>query len=198
MRSQAFLLTVLVVCSLGLAGYVHHKRKEEVKLVKHASFQNVKHRVTSDVLREYMSHVVESNSLLDKTNKQIVDLTAEVKEAQEASDAKRGLVETCTGDLKHITDEIAGIDTEKNNADEEFKKKKANLQEQIGNLKKEVEQHSKVCDYIKKDSDEGRKLCGLEALPKEPVAKEDKKEEPPKDDKKEEPPKEDKKEEPPK
>ncbi|XP_036440801.1 uncharacterized protein zgc:174935 [Colossoma macropomum] len=180
MRSQALLLTVLVVCSLGLAGYIHHKKKEEVKLAKHASFQNVKHRVTSDVLREYMTHVVESNSLLDKTKKQITDLTAEVKEAQEAADAKRGVVETCTGDLKRVTDEIAAIDTEKNNADEEFKKKKASLQEQMDNLKKEVEQHSKVCDYIKKDSAEGRKLCGMEALPKQNVTKEAKKEEPPK------------------
>ncbi|KAL7887402.1 hypothetical protein AOLI_G00051230 [Acnodon oligacanthus] len=189
MRGHALLLTVLVVCSLGLAGYVHHKRKEEVRLAKHASFQNVKHRVSSDVLREYMTHVVESNSLLDKTKKQIADLTAEVKEAQEAADGKRGVAETCTGDLKQITDEIVGIDTEKNNAEEEFKKKKANLQEQISNLKKEMEQHSKVCDYIKKDSAEGRKLCGLEALPEQPVAKENKQEEPPKENKKEEAPK---------
>lgn len=38
----------------------------------------------------------------------------------------------------------------------EFQKKKATLQEQLANLKKEAEQRSKVCDYIRKDSTEGK------------------------------------------
>ncbi|KAI4877321.1 hypothetical protein NFI96_017305 [Prochilodus magdalenae] len=187
MKFQVFLVATLLVCSLGLAGYIHNKKDEEFKLAKHASFQNVKHRVTGDVLKEYMTHVVESSSLLDKTKKQIEDLKVEVTGAQEGADGKRAEAETCTGELKRMTDEVASIDTEKANADGEFQKKKGSLQEQIANLKKEIEQPSKVCDYIKKDSAEGKKLCGtglstepakVEGKPVEPAEGEKKKEEP--------------------
>lgn len=99
MKCQGLLLSLLVVGSLGIAGYIHNKRKEELKLAKHASFQNVKHRVTRDVLKEYTTHVVESTSLLDKTKKQIQDLGAEVATAQEAADAKKAEADTCTGDM---------------------------------------------------------------------------------------------------
>ncbi|XP_066539017.1 uncharacterized protein zgc:174935 [Hoplias malabaricus] len=179
MRCQVLLLAVLLLGSLGLAGYIHNNRKEELKLAKHASFQNVKHRVTRDVLKEYLTHVVESSSLLDKTKKQIEELKVDVAGVEQVAKAKKAEEDACSGDLKRITDEGAAIDTDKTNTDGEFQKKKADLQEQIATLKKEAEQQSKVCNYIKKDSIDGQKLCGTEnkgemkkAEPEEGVNKE--------------------------
>lgn len=186
-------MALLVVCSLGLAGYIHTKRKEELKLAKHASFQNVKNRVTKDVLKEYQNQAVETSNLLDSTKKQLEGLKAEMAAAQVAADTKKTEAGTCAGDLKRITDEIAAINSQKSSADGEFQKKKASLQEQIGNLKKASGERSKVCDHIKLDSVEGRRLCGIPDPPKE-VAKEVKNEEPKEEEKKEET-KEEKKEE---
>lgn len=167
---------LLVVCSLGLAGYIHTKRKEELKLAKHASFQNVKNRVTKDVLKEYQNQAVETSNLLDSTKKQLVDLRAEVAEAQMAVNVKKTSANTCAGDLKQITDEIAAINIQKSTTAGEFQKKKAKLQEQISNLKKASVQRSKVCDYIKIDSAEGRKLCGIPDPPKIDAPEEEKNE----------------------
>uniref|UniRef100_A0A3B1K8L4 Zgc:174935 n=1 Tax=Astyanax mexicanus TaxID=7994 RepID=A0A3B1K8L4_ASTMX len=175
MRCQVLLMALLVVCSLGLAGYIHNKRKEELKLAKHASFQNVKNRVTKDVLKEYQNQAVETSNLLDSTKKQLNDLKAELTAAQVAADTKKAAADTCTGDLKRITDEIAAIDTQKANTEGEFQKKKASLQEQIANLKKASEERSKMCDYLKADSADGWKLCGIPNPPN--VNPEEKKEE---------------------
>ncbi|KAK1795151.1 hypothetical protein P4O66_010336 [Electrophorus voltai] len=156
MKCQALLLTLLMVCSLCVVGYIHNQKKEEAQLSKLISFQNVKHRVTKDVMQEYQTHLIESSSLLDKIKKQIQDLAGEVRGAQDVAEGTKNEVDMCNSDLKRIADEAVATEADKTHVKSEFEKKKASFQEQLANLKKEMEQLSKVCDYIKKTSDEAK------------------------------------------
>ncbi|XP_030640337.1 uncharacterized protein zgc:174935 [Chanos chanos] len=183
MKYPMLLLALVILASLGLAAYIQSRRKLEMQLAKQASFQDIKYRVTRDVLGEYHDQVVRTNSLADKTKAQVEELNAQVAEVQEKADKKKEEMDACNGEKKRITDEMAASETEKTNAQKEFEKEKARWTEEMAKLKQEKEQRSKVCDYIKKDSSEGRTLCGdppVQAEKPEEKKAESKKEEQPK------------------
>ncbi|KAF7708599.1 uncharacterized protein zgc:174935 [Silurus meridionalis] len=161
MRYLAVLVVLMVALNLGLLGVIHSRKNMELQLTKTAYFENVKHRVTSDVLKEYESNISEGTKRLEEIKTDVVDLTAKVKITKEAAEGKEAELKTCTDELNELKNDVGTLQTEKNKTDSEFQKQKASLTEQINSLKSEAEKRSKVCDYITNDSPDGIKLCGV-------------------------------------
>ncbi len=98
MKFPALLLGFVLVCSLGIAGYTQTRRKQETQLSKQASFIDIKFRVTRDVLEEYQDQLIQSNTLLEKTKKEVDSLTKDLSIAKTFVEKKKGDIATCKGD----------------------------------------------------------------------------------------------------
>ncbi|XP_059364667.1 uncharacterized protein LOC132103579 [Carassius carassius] len=171
MKFPALLLAFFLVCSLGIAGYIHSRRKPELQISKQASFQDIKFRVTRDVLEEYKDQLIQGNILLNKTKTEVDTLTKDVSVDKTFAEKKKGDVDTCKGDKKRLTDEIAAAESEKKHIESEFVKEKSHWATEVDSLQNQLVQLSTLCKYIDKTSEEGRKLCNITQEPQQPEAK---------------------------
>uniref|UniRef100_A0A8C1TZG2 Zgc:174935 n=1 Tax=Cyprinus carpio TaxID=7962 RepID=A0A8C1TZG2_CYPCA len=156
MKFAVVLLAFFLVCSLCIAGYIHSRRKQEMQLSKQASFQDIKFRVTRDVLEEYQDQLTQSNTLLKNTKTEVDTLTKDLSVAKTFVEKKKGDVDTCKGDKKRLTDEIAAAESETKHIQSEFPS---------------LCLHFTLCKYIDKTSEEGKKLCNITEEPQQPEAK---------------------------
>lgn len=161
MRYLSVGLGVAVMAMLGLVGFVLSRRNVVLQLNKTSYFESVKHKVSSDMLKEAKTNIAEANIRLERTKKQIADLTTALKTAQEAAVVKKAEMNKCNDEMNEIKTTIGALEAEKNKMEAEFQQKKASLKEQVDNLKIGAEKRSKVCDYIVKTSVDGMKLCGI-------------------------------------
>lgn len=99
MKYLPVVMVLVVAFTLALLGVIHSRRNVERQLTKTLYFENVKHRVTVDVLKEFKANIVEANSRIDRTKKEIVDLTAAIETAQVSADEKKTELNTCTEEL---------------------------------------------------------------------------------------------------
>ncbi|XP_041708113.2 pollen-specific leucine-rich repeat extensin-like protein 1 [Coregonus clupeaformis] len=173
MKTQGVLVAVSMLTSVALLGLINVRRKEEVKEQKHESFAMIKLRVTRDVLGEYHQEVISAHNLLDKTKAQVDTLGSELPPLQAAEAKKKSELEACQGEKKQAADEVGAVEAENSNSKTEFEKQKAAWEAEVTSLKQQVEQYSKVCAFVKKDSVEGRKLCGDEPPKQEAAPKPD-------------------------
>lgn len=98
-----YLAVVLgTVLTLGMVGFIYSRRNTELQLTKASYFDHVKHRVTSDVLKELQSNIAEAKTRLDQNKKQVEDLTTRIKAAQEAAGGKKAELNTCKDELVRI------------------------------------------------------------------------------------------------
>ncbi|XP_055780953.1 uncharacterized protein LOC129857065 [Salvelinus fontinalis] len=173
MKTPGVLVGVSLLTSVALLGLINVRRKEEMKEQKHVSFETIKLRVTRDVLGEYQHEVIRAHNLLDKTKAQVDTLGSELTPLQAAEAKKKSELEACQGEKKHVADEVGAVEAENSNSKTEFEKQKAVWVAEMMSLKQQVEQRSKVCVFVKKDSVEGRKLCGDEPPKQEATPKPD-------------------------
>ncbi|KAK6326902.1 hypothetical protein J4Q44_G00025470 [Coregonus suidteri] len=171
MKTQGVLVAVSMLTSVALLGLINVRRKEEAKEQKHLSFETIKLRVTRDVLGEYHHEVIRAHNLLDKTKAQVDTLGSELPPLQAAEAKKKSELEACQGEKKHAADEVGAVEAENSNSKTEFEKQKAAWEAEVTSLKQQVEQHSKVCAFVKKDSVEGRKLRTQAWGPKEEMSR---------------------------
>ncbi|XP_064803521.1 uncharacterized protein LOC135521750 [Oncorhynchus masou masou] len=173
MKTQGVLVGVSLLTSVALLGLINVRQKEEMKEQKHVSFETIKLRVTRDVLGEYQHEVIRAHNLLDKTKAQVDTLGSELTPLQAAEAKKKSELEACQGEKKHVADEVGAVEAENSNSKTEFEKQKAAWEAEMTSLKQQVVQRSKVCVFVKKDSVEGRKLCGDEPPKQEATPKPD-------------------------
>ncbi|TSK34833.1 hypothetical protein Baya_4441 [Bagarius yarrelli] len=161
MKFLVVILCLLVALMMGLLGTTNSRKNLEFQLTKSISFENIKKKVSRDVLREFESNIAEANTRLDQTKKELDKLTIEVKTAQETASEKNTVLNTCNSDLSKINSDISALEAQKSTTETEFQKIEDSLKQQINNLKQEHQNRSKVCNYIGKGSTEGMKLCGI-------------------------------------
>ncbi|GAA6110957.1 repetitive organellar protein [Tachysurus ichikawai] len=162
MKNFVVVLGLMVASTMGLLGISHSRRNLVQEMIKNNHLESVKIQVSTDLLKEVQGNIAEATGRVAETKKQTEELTAKLKTTQEAADGKKAELNTCNNDLSQIKAKIGELEAERSKTDTEFQQKKSDFSEQINKLKKELEIHSKVCEYIKKTSVEGMKLCGIE------------------------------------
>ncbi|KAL0985389.1 hypothetical protein UPYG_G00156270 [Umbra pygmaea] len=160
MKTQGALVVMSVLASLALLGLIHVRHKEETKEEKNTSFQTIKLRVTQDVLGEYQHEVIRAHNLLDKTKAMVDILGQELLPLQDAAAQKKSQLNACQGETKKNTDTLAAIEAQISNSKTEIEKQKVSWESEVLSLKKQMEQRSRVCDFVKKDSEVSRTICG--------------------------------------
>ncbi|KAL2084116.1 hypothetical protein ACEWY4_019634 [Coilia grayii] len=175
MRCSVFSICVMMTGSVCLAIFIHKKKIEEAELAKGANFEDIKNTVTNDFLSEVTENLSRDQGNLEAMKKQIEELKTTLQTQQNTAAAAKRDADECQGDAKKTSDELANLEVEQNN----LKSEKEAWTKDVASLKQQVTQRSKVCDYILKDSKEGKKLCGQE-VPQEVPKQEEPKQEAPK------------------
>ncbi|XP_034144985.1 pollen-specific leucine-rich repeat extensin-like protein 1 isoform X2 [Esox lucius] len=171
MKMQYVLVGLSVLASVVLLGLINVRKKEVVKEQKNTSFQSTKLRVTYDVQGEYRHELIRAQNLLDKTKALVNNLGSELSQIQAKEVQQKNDLEACLGQKKQATDNMGSVEEEISNAKNEFEKQKVTWAAQVTSLRQQAEQRSKVCDFVKKESVEGRNMCGDEPPKKEAAPK---------------------------
>ncbi|KAJ8398513.1 hypothetical protein AAFF_G00427680 [Aldrovandia affinis] len=158
MKVSALVVFTSVVTSAILAVLLYTKRSDVEALAKKAAFMGIKVRVTMDVLGEYQGDVDKLQKSMDDHNNEVEALTAELKSKEPDAKKKNDELVTCQEYLKKVNEEIAGSTGEIKKVQDELDKEKTVWNKESADLKEEFGKRSKVCDYVKKDSVEGKKL----------------------------------------
>ncbi|KAM9353150.1 uncharacterized protein ABDE67_005517 [Symphorus nematophorus] len=167
-------IPLCIAVTVALMGLMKIRKKEQDKEDKRQKFEDIKLRVTHDVLGEYEAEKAETEKLLEKTKSDIKLLSDEVSTVQARKEKAKGDADACQGGEKSAKDELAKEETEFNNLKAQTDQEKTSWATEVETLKKQLEARSAMCDHLKKDSEEGSKLCKQE----EPKAEAPKQEEP--------------------
>lgn len=92
------LLPATILASVGLLVLIKLRAKEHEKEDKRHMFQDIKLRVTSDVLQEYQADKLQMHSQLEKLTSDTKTLEEDVKTAQMASEKAKVQAEGCAGE----------------------------------------------------------------------------------------------------
>nr|XP_019948957.1 PREDICTED: neurofilament heavy polypeptide-like [Paralichthys olivaceus] len=199
MRVQV-LLPVTIVVSLILFGLIKVRRKARETEEKHSRFQDIKLRVSHDVLTEYETEITNQRQEIDRIQAEQKTTVEETHTLNVKADETKGKVDICEGDKKNPNTEHDS-NTEVDNLKEENDKEMAEWKKEVVSLKDQLKKPSAVCQFLKGQSKTASKLCAKEDSKEEeaPNKEEAKKEASKKEEAKEEAPKkEEAKEEAPK
>ncbi|KAM4568049.1 uncharacterized protein V3H82_012280 [Fundulus diaphanus] len=194
-------LPLTLLTSVILVGFMKIRRKEHEKEEKRSRFQDIKMRVTSDVLQEYHNEQAEKHIELEKAQSALKTMEDEMKVVQTKAEKSTQDLAGCQDSQKSGTDQLAAAETNQKNLKAETEKETAEWKAELDRLKKQMTEKSPVCNFLKETPDPIKTMCGIKEEPKpEPPKKEEPKPEPPKkEEPKPEPPKkEEPKPEPPK
>lgn len=98
------LIPMTVVVSVAIFGLMKIRKKENEKEERRNRFQDIKLRVTSDVLREYQNEKAETQNTLEKLQSDRKVLDEDVNMLQVKADKARGEVDICRGNQVKITE----------------------------------------------------------------------------------------------
>ncbi|XP_061085820.1 uncharacterized protein zgc:174935 [Conger conger] len=188
MKVSAVIIVISAIISMALSVLMYLKRNDEAIMVKKSSFMDIKVRVTRDVLGEYQTEAEKMQTDLDEGTKEVQAQNLILQNGKAENKPKSDELAACHEELKKMREETTAERTELKAATEEDGKERAGWEKEIADLKQQLEQKSKVCDFVKKDSAEGMKLCGT-PLPEPPKQEAPKVEAPKAEAPKAEPPK---------
>ncbi|XP_032413412.1 nucleolar protein 58 [Xiphophorus hellerii] len=193
-------LPLALLTSVLLVGILKMRKRDHEKGEKLSRFQDIKLRVTSDVLQEYQKEKIEMQNQLEKVQGELKSMEEEVEVVKTKAEKAAGDLTGCESSQKSGTDQQAAEETNLGNLKAQTEKEKTEWNAELDRLKKQLTEKSPVCNFLKEYPDQIKTMCGIKEEPKaEPPKQEEKKEPPKQEEKKEEPPKqEEKKEEPPK
>ncbi|XP_037639441.1 uncharacterized protein zgc:174935 isoform X1 [Sebastes umbrosus] len=158
------ILPMTIVVTVAMIGIVKIREKEHLKETKRSKFQDIKLRVTYDVLQEYNKEKAETQDLLVKTQIEEKTMGEEVNKLQNRAEEARGDADICKSSQKSQKDELALAETELKNLQDELDKEKASWEKESETLKQQLAARSAVCGFLKTKSDAVSKLCGDDVI----------------------------------
>ncbi|XP_068591942.1 uncharacterized abhydrolase domain-containing protein DDB_G0269086 [Cebidichthys violaceus] len=179
MRVQCVLPVTLVV-SVALMGILKIRKSQYDKEGKENKFQDIKLRVANDVLQGYQSLMMDTENLLQKTLSERKALGEETIKLEGEAFASKSRSQICQTGQTSATEELASVETQLKNLQDEFNKEMTNLGTESDTLKQQLAAHSAVCGFLKAGTQPPSQMCGTAEAPKpeEPKAEAPKPEEP--------------------
>lgn len=92
-----FALPLALLTSVILVGFIKIRKKDHEKEEKRTRFQEIKLRVTSDVLQEYHNEQIEKQEQVEKAQKDLNALEDEVKVLRDKTEKATGDLGGCDG-----------------------------------------------------------------------------------------------------
>ncbi|PWA23922.1 hypothetical protein CCH79_00011008, partial [Gambusia affinis] len=153
MKTQLVLPLVLLT-SLLMLGLLKIRKRDHEKEEKRNRFQDIKLRVTSDVLQEYKKEKIERQTELEKAEGELKAMEEEVKAVQTKAEKAAGDLTGCDGSQKSGADEQAAKETNSGNLKAQMEKEKTEWNAELDRLKKQLAEKSPVCNFLKEYPDQ--------------------------------------------
>ncbi|XP_035477250.2 neurofilament heavy polypeptide [Scophthalmus maximus] len=162
------LVPLSLVVSVALLGLMKFRQKDQDVEMKRNRFVNIKLRVSDDVLREYQRSRSETEESLAKITAEQKTLLVGASRRQVEVDEAKGKMDICRDTEKNAKNELESAQSEFNNFKAEADKDTSSWKTEVETLKQQLAEQSAICDFVKKDSQLGSKLCaGKVETPKE-------------------------------
>ncbi|KAF3839758.1 hypothetical protein F7725_018475 [Dissostichus mawsoni] len=172
------LIPVTIALSVALLGFTKIRKREHDRGEKQSKFQDVKLRVTNEMLQEYQSEVTEAKDHMQTTTADLKALTEEMKTLQSNADKAKNEADTCNGEKKIVADQLVSVETLLKNLQAELNTMQTGWTAEVETLKQQLAARSAVCDFLKAGSADASKLCGEEPKAEAPKPEEPKAEAP--------------------
>ncbi|KAM8735131.1 uncharacterized protein AB9X84_023705 [Acanthopagrus schlegelii] len=160
------ILPVSLVLSVALLGVLKIRKKESDRELKKEDFENVKLRVTNDVLGEYKRELAETENRVETAQTEMTGLEKETNELRFKVTKTQTDFGSCDSARKTAQDGLAAVESQMNNLKAETEKEESGWKTEVDTLKSQLAARSAVCDHLKKDAHVGN-LCEAKAAPKE-------------------------------
>lgn len=151
MKAQiAILVPLSIAVCVGSFALMKMRMKEFNNEEKKVKFQDVRLRVTEDVLSEYGKELqlIESGTQKEKDKQEVLH-----KALNELNDEPlKTELQACASVCKKITDNIASIQMELKTVQDVNAKEKGDWEAEIAALNEKLNKQSPICDYIKAGS----------------------------------------------
>ncbi|KAG7476200.1 hypothetical protein JOB18_048809 [Solea senegalensis] len=183
------LLPVSTIVSVALFAYMKSGLKDREKEERRLRFQDIKLRVTFDVLQEYQKDSSVIQEQLNRAMEQYNPQEEELKNLQMKQRQTKDNLEICQSSVKEALDALAIAETEFNDVKALLDKEAAEWNTEAEPLKQQLQARSPVCDHVKEESKEAAsKWCNMKQKEEPPKPEEPKQEAPKPEEPKQEPP----------
>uniref|UniRef100_UPI0037E92A07 neurofilament heavy polypeptide n=1 Tax=Semicossyphus pulcher TaxID=241346 RepID=UPI0037E92A07 len=179
MKLQLF-LPLSIVASVILVGVIKMRKKEHDKEDRRSKFQEIKLRVTYDVLGEYQNERSHMESLLGIQETALKVLEEEFEPVKTKKDKAEGEVKACLSGQTVVSGELGVAEQDLNNIKADNEKQKTSWDTEVDTLKQKLAARSEVCNHLKPGSSAASQLCGGEEVKAEAPKPEEAKAEAPK------------------
>ncbi|KAJ4931539.1 hypothetical protein JOQ06_025834 [Pogonophryne albipinna] len=163
------LLPVTIALSVALLGFTKIRKREHDIEEKQSKFQDVKLRVTNELLQEYQGEVTEAKDYMETITADLKAFTEEIETLQSNADKAKNEADTCNGEKEMVADLLVSVETLLKNLPAELNTMQTGWTAEVETLKQKLAARSAVCDFLKAGSADASKLCGEE--PKAEVPK---------------------------
>ncbi|KAL0962572.1 hypothetical protein UPYG_G00341900 [Umbra pygmaea] len=152
-------LTTLISMALALIVYGQHLTEAKLNLQNLQLDQSERARTGQLKERQWIVNLLEGQ--VESKKKNLEEMDVEVKKLTEEQGKMKAEIDTCLATKKTTEDELAPIQKEMSDIEASFNTEKETWNGEITNLKKQMEERSKVCDFVKKNSTDAyvMKLC---------------------------------------
>ncbi|XP_008321280.1 FK506-binding protein 4 [Cynoglossus semilaevis] len=174
-------LPVTTVVSVALFAYMRSAETDRERQNRLMRFQDIKLRVTYDVLTEYEKEASEGQAPIDQANEKQKSLEMAVNDLRNQNEKAKQESEDCLQFKKSSNDVLVSAQAEYNNTKDLFNKEMSDWNQEIEKLKQQLSAKSPVCEFLPsplKVESVASKLCGIEVVKEQEKKEEPKKEEP--------------------
>ncbi|KAM9722630.1 uncharacterized protein ACNS7B_018278 [Menidia menidia] len=149
-----------IVLSVALAGVIKMRTKEVMSEQKRNRFQDIKLRVSDEVLSEYLTEKSEKQDLLQEALKDVKNFGEEVLNLQQKAERTKAELDQCLDGKKADADKLASLQMDLSDAKAESEKEMSVWNTEIAAQKNQLSNPSPVCNFLKLDSSAARNMCG--------------------------------------
>ncbi|KAJ8000321.1 hypothetical protein DPEC_G00203620 [Dallia pectoralis] len=142
-------LTTLIIMALVIIVYGQQLTQGKIILQKMQLGQKIRARTDQLKEREWIENHVKAQ--LEWKKKSVVDIESEVKLQNEQEKNHKTASEACQAEKKIKTDVLVPIQKELSDLQAKLNTQKETWNGTINSFKKQMEQRSKICDFLKKD-----------------------------------------------
>ncbi|XP_051920454.1 neurofilament medium polypeptide [Hippocampus zosterae] len=153
------LLPLTIALTVALVVVIKSRKREHDKVDKRNKFESMKLRVTNDVVGEYQTEKISLENLIENAQKEEKMIQTDAGSCEQKVLKKKKEVDACQRAVKSLKKGVAGIEGQLQNLHGKMSKEKESWIAKLESLKKELQEPSAVCAFLKKGAHSASKLC---------------------------------------
>ncbi|XP_076009908.1 uncharacterized protein LOC143003240 [Genypterus blacodes] len=142
------MLPLLITASLALVCLIHVRSAEQEEEHKRHRFQNIKLRMSNDVLADLRVEHDNIKGLIERGQLKVKEQEDEVKKLEASQKLLAGDLLSCKEAEKYASNIVAELQKEDDDLKASSTKEKSSWENEVASLQSQMKAQSKVCDYL--------------------------------------------------